>query len=64
MLGVSDGKVALAEQFVKGQKIEVIRDLQGVVLQDANAGVSLYVNIDMLGSASVEINPNDIAPIV
>lgn len=65
MLGASDGRVTFTEQFVKGQKIEVIRGpfrgLQGVVLQDANAGVSrLYVNIDMLGSASVEINPNDI----
>lgn len=67
MLGVKDAKVAFTERFVKGDKVEVRRGpfkgLTGVVLQDAgNKTNHLYINIDFLGCAYVEINPKDVAP--
>lgn len=65
MLGASDSPVSFTDRFVKGQKVEVLRGalkgLIGEVLQDADGHTSrLYINIDFLGSASVEINPTDV----
>lgn len=67
MLGASDSPVSFTDRFVKGQKVEVLRGalkgLIGEVLQDADGHTSrLYINIDFLGSASVEINPTDVIP--
>lgn len=68
MLGASDSPVSFTDRFVKGQKVEVLRGalkgLIGEVLQDADGHTSrLYINIDFLGSASVEINPTDVIPL-
>lgn len=68
MLGVPDAKVTFAENFVKGQMVEVLRGpfrgLTGEILHDADgASGRLYINIDFLGSASVEINFSDVKPI-
>lgn len=68
MLGVPDAKVAFTERFVKGDMVEVRRGpfkgLVGVVLEDAESRTShLYIDIDFLGSAYVEIDPRDVAPL-
>jgi len=68
MLGISDAKVTFTERFVKGEKVEVVRGpfkgLVGEIIHDAEGTTSrLYLNIDFLGSASVEIAPNDVEPI-
>lgn len=67
MLGVPDAKVAFTDTFAKGDKVKVRRGpfkgLTGIVLQDAGNRTShLYINIDFLGSAYVEIDPKDVAP--
>lgn len=67
MLGVADAKVAFTDRFVKGDKVKVRRGpfkgLIGVVLEDAESKTShLYIDIDFLGSAYVEIDPKDVAP--
>lgn len=67
MLGVTDAKVAFTDRFVKGDKVKVrrgpFRGLVGVVLEDAESKTShLYIDIDFLGSAYVEIDPKDVAP--
>lgn len=68
MLGASDSPVTFTDRFVKGQKVEVLRGalkgLIGEVLQDTDGHTSrLYINIDFLGSASVEISPTDVTPL-
>lgn len=68
MLGVSDGKVMFSERFVKGEKVEVVRGpfkgLTGEILYDNDeSAYRLYINIDYLGSASVEIDKSDIVPL-
>ncbi len=68
MLGASNVPITFSEQFVKGEKVEVLRGplkgLTGEILKDADGAASrLYVNIDFLGSASVEIDANDVKPI-
>lgn len=65
MLGVPGAKVSFAENFVKGQLVEVLRGpfrgLKGEILHDADGTSSrLYINIDFLGSASVEIKFSDV----
>lgn len=65
MLGVPDVKVTFRENFVKGDKVRVVRGpfqgLCGEILQDADSDTHrLYINIDFLGSASVLIDPKDI----
>lgn len=67
MLGVADAKVAFTDRFVKGDKVKVrrgpFRGLEGYVLEDACSRTShLYISIDFLGSAYVEIGPKDVAP--
>lgn len=67
MLGVADAKVAFTDRFVKGDKVEVRRGpfkgLIGVVLVDSESNAShLYIDIDFLGSAYVEIDPKDVIP--
>lgn len=68
MLGVPDAKVAFTDSFVRGDKVKVRRGpfkgLTGVVLENAESGKShLYIDIDFLGSAYVEIDPKDVAPL-
>lgn len=68
MLGASDAPVTFTERFSKGQKVEVMRGalkgLIGEVIQDADGKTTrLYINIDFLGSASVEINASDVTPL-
>lgn len=67
MLGVSNVNVSFTERFVKGDTVEVVRGpfkgLIGVVLKDAESQTShLYINIDFLGCAYVEIDPKDVLP--
>ena len=67
MLGVEEAKVAFTDRFVKGDKVKVrrgpFRGLIGVVLEDAETKTShLYIDIDFLGSAFVEIDPKDVVP--
>lgn len=67
MLGVPEAKVGFTERFVKGDKIEVRRGpfkgLIGVVLADVESETShLYIDINCLGSAYVEIDSKDVAP--
>lgn len=67
MLGVADAKVAFTDMFVKGDKIKVRRGpfkgLIGVVIEDPESKTShLYIDIDFLGCAFVEIDPKDVAP--
>jgi len=67
MLRVSDANVTFTEQFVKGEKVEVLRGplkgFVGEIIQDAEGTTSrLYINIDFLGSAFVEIDSNDVKP--
>lgn len=67
MLGVPDARVAFTQHFVKGDKVQVRRGpfkgLTGIVLKDIGSRAShLYINIDFLGSAYVEIDPKDVAP--
>ncbi len=67
MLGVPDANVTFTETFVKGELVKVRRGpfkgLIGMVLEDAESETShLYINIDFLGSAHVEINPKDVVP--
>ena len=67
MLGVPDAKVTFAETFVKGDNVKVrrgpFRGLSGIVLQDNSSNKShLYINIDFLGSAFVEIDVKDVTP--
>lgn len=67
MLGVAEAKVAFTDRFAKGDKIMVRRGpfkgLIGVVLEDAESKTShLYIDVDFLGSAYVEIDPKDVAP--
>ncbi|MCM1066925.1 MAG: UpxY family transcription antiterminator [Muribaculaceae bacterium] len=68
MLGVSNVNIQFAESFVKGDIVEVLRGpfkgLQGVILHDAGGpSCRLFINIDFLGSASVEIDSRDVAPL-
>lgn len=68
MLGASDGGVVFSERFVKGERVEVIRGpfkgLCGEIQKDADSSAQrLYINIDFLGSASVEIDLCDVAPL-
>ncbi len=65
MLGASDKRVTFEERFVKGEKVEVVRGafkgLIGEVLKDtASESTRLYINIDFLGCASVEIDNIDV----
>lgn len=65
MLGVPEAKVGFTERFVKGDKVKVARGpfkgLVGVVLEDAQSKTShLYIDLDFLGSAYVQINPADV----
>lgn len=65
MLGASDKRVTFEERFVRGEKVEVIRGifkgLIGVVMHDSvSQSVRLYINIDFLGCASVEIDNKDV----
>lgn len=67
MLDVADAKVAFTDRFVKGDKVKVRRGpfigLVGVVLEDSESKTShLYIDIDFLGSAYVEIDPKDVVP--
>lgn len=67
MLGASEGNFMFTERFVKGEKVEVRRGpfkgLIGEIIYDADGSTCrLYINIDCLGSASVEIDSRDVAP--
>lgn len=67
MLGISEGNFMFAERFAKGEKVEVRRGpfkgLIGEIIYDADGSTCrLYINIDCLGSASVEIDSRDVAP--
>lgn len=67
MLGVSDAKVTFAQRFFKGERVKVMRGpfrgLVGEILHDADRNTGrLYINIDFLGSASVEIRFADVKP--
>lgn len=67
MLGVPDANVSFTERFVKGDIVKVKRGpfkgLIGVVHKDAVSQTShLYIDIDFLGCAYVEINPCDVEP--
>ena len=67
MLGVPEVNVSFAERFVKGDTVEVRRGpfkgLIGVVQKDIDSRTShLYINVDFLGCAYVEIDPSDVAP--
>jgi len=63
MLGASDTPVSFVSRFVKGQTVRVVRgplrNLIGEILRDVN-GIRLYINIELLGSASLEIDPSDL----
>lgn len=68
MLGVSEAKVEFTERFVRGDKVKVVRGpfkgLMGVVVEDAESGTNhLYIDLDFLGSAYVQIDPADVAPV-
>ncbi len=65
MLGASESEVKFVGHFVKGQMVQVVRGalcgLTGQIIRDADGHTSrLYVNIELLGSAYVEINPADV----
>lgn len=64
MLGASDTPVSFVERFVKGQTVRVIRgplrNLVGEILCDADGTSRLYVNIDILGCASLFVDANDV----
>ncbi|MCM1451603.1 MAG: UpxY family transcription antiterminator [Clostridium sp.] len=65
MLDVPDANVSFTERFVKGDLVKVRRGpfkgLIGVVLKDTESQTShLYINVDSLGCAYVEINPKDV----
>ncbi len=65
MLGVTDVKVTFSDNFVKGERVMVVRGpfkgLCGEILEDADSETNrLYINIDFLGSASVVIDPSDV----
>lgn len=67
MLGVPNANVSFTERFVKGDKVMVRRGpfkgLRGVVRRDSESGMSnLYINIDFLGCAYVEIASLDVMP--
>lgn len=68
ILGASNRPVTFAERFVKGQRMQVLRGpfrgLEGEILKDTDGSASrLYINIDFLGSASVEIDVADLEPL-
>lgn len=68
MLGASDRPVTFSERLVKGQLVKVLRGpfkgLTGQILRDPDsAHCRLYINIDFLGSASVEIDAIDVQPL-
>lgn len=70
MLGASDvnAEVTFSHALVKGCRVEVLRGplqgLQGEVTgTPRNPNSRLYINIGVLGSASVLINPLDIKPL-
>ncbi|MBD5357943.1 MAG: UpxY family transcription antiterminator [Bacteroides sp.] len=68
MLGVPDARVSFVDHFVKGQKVRVVRgpfkNLTGEILNDPNGKTSrLYLNIECLGAAYVEINTLDVKPL-
>ncbi len=64
MLGASDTPIHFVERFVKGQTVRVIRgplrNLIGEILCDADGTSRLYVNIDILGCASLFVDANDV----
>lgn len=67
MLGVPNAEVVFTEKYVKGDKVKVVRGpfkgLIGVVMENTeNKKSHLYINIDFLGSAYVEINLRDVVP--
>lgn len=67
MLGVPGANVSFTDRFVKGDRVKVRRGpfkgLIGVVLKDAGRQTShLYISVDFLGCAYVEIDPRDVTP--
>lgn len=68
MLGVPGVKVTFTESYVRGQKVRVIRGalkgLEGEIIKEPGGkSHRLSINIDSLGSASVQISATDVAPL-
>ena len=65
MLGCSDNPVSITDRpFLKGEKVKVIRGslkgLEGEIIKNPEGSDTLYVYLDILGFAKVEIDPLDV----
>ena len=68
MLGYSDSPVSIvAAPLAKGTEVEVIRGslkgLRGIISEAADGTDTLTVCLDILGSARVNIDPINVAPV-
>lgn len=64
MLGHADKPVSFSEEYKKGEWVQVVRGklkgLKGEVLQTTEGSSLIEVAVDFLGSARMQIDPNDL----
>lgn len=64
MLGNSESPVSFSQQYFSGDKVRVargkLRNLEGEVISCPDGSQNLVIRVDLLGSASVIIDPADV----
>ena len=67
MLGNSDTPVTISGEYVKGDKVRIargrLRGLEGEIARDSDGRSKLYINVDLLGFACLEIDPLNVEPL-
>lgn len=67
MLGNSDAPVTFTGRFERGQRVRVVRGrlqgLEGQIVSDPDGSSRLCIGVDLLGSASLLIDPVNVEPI-